>query len=195
MVLTVHLSRLVVCKAVNCSGKFVLCRENSGLSGVPGDIPRDIIQISLDHNKISDITGSPFIHNRECTILSLDYNRLVNVTASFWVGLWAPRLLSLEMNNIQYIQPSAFSTLPKLEGLYLAQNKLHTLSANIFEPHRHPIELEMTLLGNPLEFNSSLCWLRGGLENGWITWMDLDGLDSLQCSTTEAPNNRITEGS
>ena len=194
MVLTVDLSRLVVCKAVNCLAESVFCRENSALSRVPNDIPRDIIQISLDHNNIIDITGSPFIQNRKCTTLSLDYNRLVNVTASYWVGLLALELLSLEMNQIHYIQPSAFSILPKLEGLYLANNKLHTVSANIFEPHPYPIELEMTLQENPFQFDSELCWLQGGLKDGWITWVDLGELDFLQCSTTEASNIRITEG-
>ena len=194
MAMTMYMSRLVLCKAVNCSGESVFCREYSGLSRVPSDIPRDIIHISLDHNMISDVTGSPFTNNTKCTILSLDYNRLKEVRASYWIGLWELRLLSLEKNKIQHIQRSTFSILPKLEGLYLKENKLPTLSANIFEPYPHPNELEMTLQGNPLEFDSRLCWLQGMVEDGWITWVDLDGLDSLLCSTTEAPNNDITEG-
>ena len=189
------MSRIVLCTAVNCSGEFVFCREFSRLSRVPSDIPPDIIHISLDHNMISDVTGSPFTNNTKCNILSLDYNSLVAIKASYWVGLWSLRLLSLEKNRIHYIQRSAFSLLPMLEGLYLKENKLPTLSANIFEPHPQPIELEMTLQGNPLEFDSRLCWLQGGMQDCWITWVDLDGLDSLLCSTTEAPKNRITEGS
>ena len=143
------------------------CREYTALSRVPDDIRPEIIQIFLDHNNISDITGSPFIYNSKCTILSLDYNRLVEVKGSYWVGLYILRLLSLQMNKIQYIQPSSFSSLPKLEGLYLTKNKLHTLSTNIFEPHPHPIEIEMTLEGNHLEFDSRLCWLQAGREDGW----------------------------
>ena len=189
------MSRIVLCKAVNCLGESVFCREYSELSRVPRDIPRDTIHISLDHNIISDVTGSPFANNTKCIILSLDFNSLVEVRASYWVGLWELRLLSLEKNRIQHIQRSTFSILPKLEGLYLKENKLPTLSANIFEPRPHPSELEMTLQGNPLEFDSRLCWLQGGMQDGWITWVDLDGLDSLLCSTTEAPNNGITEGS
>ena len=134
MMITVYMSRLVVCKAVNCSGESVYCREYSELARVPKDIPPQIIHISLDHNNISALTGSPFTNNTKCRVLSLDYNRLVEVFASYWVGLWSLRLLSLQMNRIEYIQRSAFSILPKLEGLYLTKNKLHTLSANSFEP-------------------------------------------------------------
>ena len=87
-----------------------------------------------------------------------------------------------QFNQIQYIWPSAFSNLPHLEGLYLKSNKLKTLSVSIFDPHHHPVIIHLTLQRNPLKFDSRLCWLQGGIEDGWIMAMDLDGLDSMQCS-------------
>ena len=192
--MTVYISRLVVCKAVNCSGESVYCREGLTLSRVPSDIPPDVIHISLDHNNISALTESPFTHNTMCTWLSLNHNSLVEVRGSYWIGLWELRRLSLQMNMIEHIQHSSFSNLLELKCLYLKDNKLHTLSANIFEPQSHPLDLEMTLKENPLEFDSRLCWLQGGVEDGLISLVDLDLPDSLSCSTTEAPNNRVTEG-
>ena len=158
------------------------------------DIPPRSTQIYIDHNNISDITNNPFIDNIVCTILSLDYNRLVTVRASYWVGLWALRLLSLQMNQIQYIQSSAFSSLPKLEGLYLTENQIQTLAANIFIPRPHPLQLELTLKRNPLEFDSRLCWLLKGVEDGRISGVKLPSLKSLKCMSSEEKHNKA-EGS
>ena len=173
----------------------VFRREYQGLSHVPGNIPSRSIHIYLNHNNISDITKNPFIDNTVCTTLSLDYNSLVEIRASYWVGLWKLRLLSLQMNKIHYIWPSAFSNLPQLEGLYLTENQIQTLAANIFIPSPHPPQLELTLKRNPLEFDSRLCWLQKGVKDGWISGVKLRSLKSLQCTSSEQNNNKITEGS
>ena len=169
-------------------------REYKRLSHVPSDIPSRSTQIHLNHNNISNITNNPFIDNTVCTTLSLDYNRLVEVRASYWVGLWALRLLSLQTNKIQYIWPSAFSNLPMLEGLYLIENQLQTLAANIFIPSPQPLQLEMSLERNPLKFDSRLCWLQEGVEDGWISGVKLRGGTSLQCVSSEHNKDRVTEG-
>ena len=170
--------------------------EYKGLSHVPSDIPFRTIQIHLNHNNISDITDNPFIDNTVCTTLSMDYNSLLEVKASYWVGLLALRLLSLQRNKIQYIWPSAFSNLPMLEGLYLKDNQIQTLAANIFGPSSPPVQFEMTLQRNPLKFDSRLCWLQEGVKDGWILGVKLQRLTSLHCLSSEENHNsnRFTEG-
>ena len=190
--LAVILTVVFLPSLTGCKKSIVFRREYKGLLHVPSDIPSRSTQIHLNHN-ISNITNNPFIHNTVCTTLSLDYNKLVEIRASYWVGLWALRLLSLQTNKIQYIWPSAFSNLPMLEGLYLIENQLQTLAANIFVPSPHPLQLEMSLQRNPLKFDSRLCWLQEGVTDGWILGVKLRRLRSLQCVSLE--HNRIrTEG-
>ena len=177
MMTVMHLSPLVI-----CNQSTIFRQEYKRLTAVPQDIPSEAVQIYLDHSNIMNITNNPFIHNTMCTILSLDHNVLVEIRGSYWAGLWELRWLFLQFNQIQYFWPSAFSNLPHLEGLYLKSNKLKTLSVSIFDPHHHAVILHMTLQRNPLTFDSRLCWLHRGIEDGWITAMDLDGLDSMQCS-------------
>ena len=145
-----------------CKKSTVFRLEYKYLSHVPGDIPAGSIHVYLNHNNISDITGNPFTDNTVCTTLSMDYNSLVEVRASYWVGLLSLQLLSLQTNKIQYIWPSAFSNLLQLEGLYLKDNQIQTLSADIFATSPQPLQLEMSLLRNPLKFDSRLAGCKKG---------------------------------
>ena len=177
MVTVMHLSPLVI-----CNQSTIFRQEYKGITRVPQEIPSGTVQIYLDHNNIMNITNSPFIDNTLCTKLSMDHNALVEIRESYWTGLWELRWLFLQFNQIQYIWPSAFSNLRHLKGLYLKSNKLETLSMDIFNPNFHPAEFHMTLQRNPLTFDSRLCWLQDGMENGWIIDEDSNQLGSVPCS-------------
>ena len=157
------------------------------LTFVPRDIPFNVKKIYLNNNEISDIESRTFAKNFQCTKLRLDWNRLTEVRNDMWKGLLALEWLSLEHNDIKHVEPSAFTDLPNLRGLYLHNNKLTTLPGNIFPLKQMPTIEILTLHENSLRRNE-LGWLRELCEGGQIQEYTIRGDDITCTSVTKAPN-------
>ena len=107
-------------------------------------------------------------------------------------GLSSLSRLNLQNNRLlRTILPGGFSNLPRLELLHLHSNAIQTLSRNIFysstHPEWHPLNLRMSLDGNPLQCNASLCWMKEAEAQGWITWY-IDGTNPLNPNCANFPS-------
>ena len=106
----------------------------------------------------------------QCMKIKLDSNRLSLIKKGMFDGLKALEELSLTMNKITYIEPGSFQNLMQLRKLYLYSNELTTLEQNVFNLAYHPSDVTLLLFHNPLRCNSSLCWMKQGEQDGWISW-------------------------
>ena len=160
------------------------CADHGSLTTVPDDISALASQIHLQDNQISSIQPGSFINNTICTTLRLEFNKLTTIRRNTWEGLKALKYLFLGGNNIGTVEMRGFSHLPKLQGLYLENNKLTYLHQDIFYPD-HPIRLKLMLFGNPFsKGDHGLCWIHSGQTEGWITKYSrlTTNIETLKCS-------------
>ena len=101
--------------------------------------------------------------------LYLYENDLSEIRKEYWEGLDSLMVLKINDNGIQDIHPDALSNLINLDLLHLHNNNLKTLKSNLFGDS-HPVELEVSLIGNPLRCDEDLCWLIQAESDGWLTW-------------------------
>ena len=126
--------------------------------------------LTLHGNKVETIETGVFRKLTQCMKIKLDSNRLSRIEKGMFDGLEALEELSLTMNRISYIEPGSFKSLMQLRKLYLYSNELTTLEQNVFNLAYHPAEVTLLLFHNPLRCNSSLCWMKQGEQDGWISW-------------------------
>ena len=79
-----------------------------------------------------------------------------------WVGLQSLESLRLLNNHLTEIPPDGFANMPALKELNLQSNQLRTLRPDIIYLRNRPSTLHLRLLGNPLQCDSALCWLKDG---------------------------------
>ena len=151
-------------------------------------------KLFLEHNKITEIERGSFSKLNNVDTLYLNSNNLTTLKAGTFQGLLSARTLILENNTIKFIEedafiglktiekldlsrnllkilnPVTFSGLASLRRLNLARNHLTTLSADVF--NHLPRPLSLGLIGNQLECNAGLCWLKQEERDGSITWND-----------------------
>ena len=82
-----------------------------------------------------------------------------------WVELQSLEALTLSGNHLTEIPPDGFSNMPALESLDLGSSQLMTLTSDIIYLHNRPSRLYLGLVDNPLQCDSSLCWLKEAVEN------------------------------
>ena len=196
VVTVVYWSTLALCEA-DCPADGY-CAAYGGLTAVPDDILPQVSQIHLQDNQISSIRPGAFINNTKCTTLRLEFNKLTIITWKMLEGLGALKYLYLGANNIETAGKRCFSNLPILEGLYLENNQLNSLSGDIFYPD-HPPKLELMLFGNQFKKgDQELCWIqRGKTTEEWITRSSrlTPIIESLECSQTAKPKVHNSTGS
>lgn len=91
--------------------------------------------IKLGHNHLKEIP-SVALRNmtglRELDVRGNNITRIEkNAFATFNTNI---RFLYLMKNQIEFLHPDALASLPRLEWLYMNQNRLRRLSREIFEP-------------------------------------------------------------
>ena len=105
-------------------------------------------------------------------------------------GLTSVKHLFLDGNQIFNIESGAFSSLPSLVDVNLADNDLTLLPADAFGVTGGLAELRLSLGGNPLICNYRFEWVKKGEEEGWLS---LDAQSLPQCTNYEYANwRRIT---
>ncbi len=135
--------------------------------------------IWLQKNVISFIDDNAFSGVPTLWELRLHDNDLTVIRTLTFAGLPNLRDLELEVNHIHTIQAGAFHDLTSLSWLNLRDNALQTLSQCIFDLANPPTALNsFYIYNNPLECNSSLCWLQ--YING--DWMMLYSTGLTECA-------------
>ena len=164
-------------------------RTQCGLTDVPPDIPPTVTEIHLNNNSISTIQPNAFSHLTKCAFLSLSQNHLTKINQQMFSALTSVKHLFLEGNQIFHIESGAFSSLPSLVDVKLADNNLILLPAEAFgvTASTHPVELRLSLGGNPLICNYRFEWVKKGEEDGWLS---LDEQSLPQCTNYEYANWR-----
>ena len=189
----VHWSRVALSEADCPSDGY--CAGYGSLTAVPNNIPPLASQIHLQNNNISDINPGSFIKNTMCSTIRMEFNKLTIIRGNMWEGLMSPQYLYLGGNSINTVEKQGFKNLPSLEGLYLENNKLRSLSQDIFHSD-HPPSLELILLGNPFKKDDQrLCWIQRAHTQGWITSRLTNTIESLECPQTAKPEVQSSTGS
>ncbi|CAH8546504.1 unnamed protein product [Schistosoma bovis] len=92
----------------DCSIEGVANCQSRGLKSIPNDLPKDIMELNLDHNELTSLPLDAFIN----------YQNL--------------RKIVLDNNRISYIHPQAFNNLRELSSLYMSSNELGSLPSRLF---------------------------------------------------------------
>ena len=130
--------------------------------------------LGLDQNYISNISAEAFSGLIWLKTLYLHKNYLTKIDGNIWVGLKSLERISLSQNRIKELQRHSFSHLPSLKVLGLTKNQLPTMRYDAFNPkdypdyNGYPRHLELYLADNPLECNTTLCWLKESVESGAV---------------------------
>ncbi len=129
----------------------------------------------------------------DCTELYLQENNIHTIQSGAWEGLDSLVVLWLGDNEIEELKQDTFLGLTQCTALYLYSNKIHTIHSGVLDGlvsltqlnlqgnelttlpwtmfgKEHPAQLELRLSANPLECNTSLCWLKHAEQEGWVTW-------------------------
>lgn len=92
-----------------------------------------LLQLHLNHNKISEINIDTFKGLISLEVLNLRGNYIVELTNSIFAAVPAVEELNLGQNRIATIHPDAFKGLSKLKSLYLDDNILTTMPTISFK--------------------------------------------------------------
>ena len=132
--------------------------------------------LHMSSNLIETIPDGCFSDLSKLNNLYLNINKLSAISGNMWLGLSVLKYLYLYNNGIAALKPGDLDHLPMLERLLLYNNPLTTLSHTIFDPSvypntdGHPGRIQLAL--GLMKCNSSLCWLKQGDGQGWITWYE-----------------------
>ena len=122
--------------SVRCRDEFTpdgwFYRSSSGLTAVPGDIPKGAVGIYLDNNQITTLNGGSFLINSVCTFMSLHANLISEIQAGTFEGLISLKELWLNNNLLTTITPYMFFGLDALESLVLTDNRINNTEDNAF---------------------------------------------------------------
>ncbi len=155
--------------------------------------------LGLHDNKLSVIEPGTFNGLISLEGLGLENNKLSVIEPGTFNGLISLEELWLSYNKLSEIEPGAFSQLPALDWLLLDGNKLIALQWTVFTDGTgnitRPASLVLELDWNPLQCDTSLCWVKQAEQDGWLTldsdsdpdcanYPDTDWPDvNLQCNT------------
>uniref|UniRef100_A0A1B6EGN5 LRRCT domain-containing protein n=2 Tax=Clastoptera arizonana TaxID=38151 RepID=A0A1B6EGN5_9HEMI len=96
------------------------------------DAQKDLVELHLNHNKISSVTNRTFNYLNKLKVLSLRGNFLEDLPDRLFSALQNLEELDLGKNRITRIDSAAFSGLPNLRVLYLDDNMLRNVPTTSF---------------------------------------------------------------
>ncbi|KAK6632438.1 hypothetical protein RUM44_007480 [Polyplax serrata] len=93
---------------------------------------KKLVELHLNHNKISSITNLTFVGLKNLTVLSIRGNFLEELTTNLFSTVPKLQELDLGMNRISRVDSSTFAGLLSLRVLYLDDNQLKFLPTSSF---------------------------------------------------------------
>ena len=167
--------------------------------------------LRLQENRIGGIDEDAFKNLKELKYLHLSNNELNLLPAGLLAALESVENLDFSNNNINSVETGTFSGLSHLEFLSLSfnkiehlpddmvdsamknveinvrSNKLRTVSRKPFAKIPRPMYLDIS--GNPLNCDSSLCWLKQEATAGCVKWVEEKvGISGLPVGHLYKPN-------
>lgn len=106
---------------------------------------RRLLELHLNHNKISSVTNTTFLGLGNLTVLSLRGNYLETLSPYLFGHLGRLEELDLGQNRISSVDPNAFARLASLRVLYLDDNQLSTVPTPSFPLLHNLAELHIGL--------------------------------------------------
>ena len=104
----------------------------SGLEGIPGDLPAEASIVLLNGNQITRLRPSVFSHLSQCSYLYLQHNWISKVDHGAFIGLTILRDLNLANNRLTELKSRMFQELVSLTGLDLAHNEITSIESQTF---------------------------------------------------------------
>ena len=157
-------------------------------------------QLRLHENEIKELRGDTFTGLATCMYLSLHRNNIHTIHDGALDVLESLIELSLHGNKLTVLRSHTFSRLTKLRRLWLDRNDIKTIEPDCIFTNasteltlklhsnefayfpwtafgkQHPLKLDLSLSSNPLVCNITLCWIKQGEQEGWITWTQDNGI-------------------
>ncbi len=143
--------------------------DYNSITFVPGNHFKNLSSLNdirLNHNVITDIADAAFSKVPSVTKILLTSNLLTVIREMMFSGLPNLSMLQLNSNQIHAIEPGSFRENTALTSMTLKWNSLQSVPRYMFDLDNHPTTLRFTMYSNPLQCDSSLCWLK---QNNWIT--------------------------
>ena len=155
--------------------------RSRGLSSVPTDIPSNSATVSLNNNRITNVTSGVFSHLLRCTKLYLNSNQIDLIESGAFTGLHILKHLVLSFNHIQSVESTMWNGLEYLEILGLSNNYITTISPQSFSGL---IWLKTLWLGSNYlgEIN----------KNMWVGLQSLENLSLRANRLTDFPRHGIS---
>ena len=169
---------------------FKYYKTTCGATEIPTDIPVDAREVWVNHNVIADIPLEIFSNLTWCLELVLDSNKLTVIKSGMFKGLKSLKLLNLGHNRITHIEPGSFANL-QLSELYLDNNRLTKPMDQ--QELVNSQSVRITLGSNPLQCDSSMCWMKQAEEDKWLIWNTELSWDEPDCENyPDADWNDVT---
>ncbi|KAM9831986.1 leucine-rich repeat-containing protein 17 [Neosynchiropus ocellatus] len=92
------------------------------LTGVPADVPTDVVKMDLSRNQIHRLRSKQFVLSKDLKLLNLSWNALQRVDTAAFAGLLYLRELDLSNNRLHHFQYGVLEDLYYLRTLRLDQN-------------------------------------------------------------------------
>ena len=162
---------------------------NSELTCGKGSSPLELS--TCPRNQISTIEPNAFSALDKLKHIDLGYNQLAHIDGDEFKGPTSLVALAVNDNGINAIPAGTVGDSKRRNLLWLNNNKLTTLSPEIFQGEgqpegQHPKSIDMRIGGNRLKCDTRMCWIKEGQKDGWLrtspycsnypgkSWKDID---------------------
>ncbi|XP_069793361.1 asporin [Narcine bancroftii] len=135
--------------------RLIYLRMSYGkLSSIPKNLPSNLYELYLDHNRISSIQRKDFQRYKDLYRLDLSYNQIKEIENGSLVYLANLRQIHLENNAVKNV-PASIKELKYLQTLYLHNNNISKIEIDDFCPKEMKIKklhyYGISLFGNPVK--------------------------------------------
>ncbi|XP_038668525.1 asporin isoform X1 [Scyliorhinus canicula] len=124
------------------------------LTSVPKNLPANLYELYLDHNKISSIELEDFRRYKDLYRLDLSYNQIKDIENGSLAYLPHLRQIHLENNKVRKV-PAGIKDLKYLQAVYLHNNDISKIEVDDFCPKESSIKKILysgiSLFGNPVK--------------------------------------------
>ena len=130
-------------------------------------------ELRLSENEVKELKSETFTGLEKLEELYSGWNKIASLENNALSSLSNLSVLNLRYNKLQALRADTFTGLDNLKTLILNDNDLATIATTVLRDLLRPLQL--SLGGNPLQCDCSLCWLKREEQEGTITWNSLPG--------------------